>query len=120
MAIQSNISTGVTDLAAANTDTVLLAEAVGTRFAITAFSIFNTTASTQLTIDIYESTDGTSAAGKKVASYTLDGNTSVDIAELIGQGLIAGNNIVGRVTTGGATLGELNSKLTYTRYTAGS
>lgn len=120
MAIKSGISPDVIDLAAAASDTTLLAEALNTRFAVTSLSIFNTTASTQLAVDFYESPDGTSAAGKKFASYILEGNTSIDVVEVIGQGFAQGQNLIGRQTTGGATAGQLNAKITYTSYTAGS
>jgi hypothetical protein len=116
MAIRSNISPAPIALAAASTDTTLLAAVVGSRFAITGMSIFNTTASTSLTVDFYDSSNTTSASGTKIASYTLDGNSSIDVVELIGQGVLATRNIIGRVTTGGATLGDLNCKMTYTQY----
>jgi hypothetical protein len=121
MAIKSNVSSAPIDLAAVSTDTTLVAAVLApARLAITGLSIFNTTASTQLAVDIFESPDTTSAAGKKIASYTLDGNTSIDVVELIGQGLSSGRNIIGRQTTSGATSGQLNAKITVTQYTAGS
>lgn len=116
MAIKSNISPAPIALAAASTDTTLLAAVTGSRFGITGMSIFNTTASTVLTVDFYDSSNTTSASGTKIASYTIDGNSSIDVVELIGQGLLATRNIIGRVTTGGATLGQLNCKITYTQY----
>lgn len=121
MAIKSNVSVAPIDLAAASTDTTLVASVSGTaRQAVTAFSIFNTTASTALVVDIYESPNTTSASGKKIASYDIPGNSSIAVVEVIGQGLSAGQNIIGRVTTGGATLGQLNAKITTTQYNAGS
>lgn len=116
MAIRSFISPAPIALAAAATDTTLLAAVTGSRFGITGMSIFNTTASTVLAVDFYDSSNTTSASGTKIASYILDGNTSVDVVELIGQGVAATRNIIGRVTTGGATLGQLNCKISYTQY----
>lgn len=116
MAIRSNISPAPIALAAVSTDTTLLAAVTGSRFGITGMSIFNTTASTPLTVDIYDSSNTTSASGTKIASYTIDGNSSIDVVELIGQGVAATRNIIGRVTTSGATLGQLNCKLSYTSY----
>lgn len=121
MAILSNVSSAPIDLAAVSTDTTLVAEVgAGSRQAITGFSIFNTTASTVLSVDIYESPDGTSAAGKKIASYAIPGNTSQDVVELIGQGISTGQNIIGRQTTSGATSGQLNAKISTTQYNANS
>ncbi len=119
MAIQSNLSAAPTNLNA-STDTTLVAAVTGTsRQAITAFSLFNTAAAARV-IDLYESPDTTSASGKKIASYNIPANYSADVVEMIGQGLSAGQNIIGKQTTGGASAGDLNSKYSYTLYTAGS
>ena len=121
MAVFSNQSVAPIDLAASATDTVLIAAVATTsRLAINAFSLFNTTASTTITVDLYQSPDATSASGKKIATYTFDGSTSVQVIELIGQGLSAGQNIIGRVTTGAIVLGDVNCKRTTTLYTANS
>lgn len=119
MAIKSNVSTAPIDLAAATTDTTLVAEVASpSRNAITGFSLFNTAAGARA-VEIYESPDTTSAAGTLVASYTIDAGASVDVVELIGQGLSAGQNIIGLQTTGGASLADVNAKITLTQYTAG-
>jgi hypothetical protein len=88
------------------------------RQAVTGFSIFNTTASTSLTVSIYESPDTTSAAGKKIASYTLPGLSSIDVVVCIGQGYSTGQNLVAKAGSG--STGDLNAKVTWTAYTAGS
>jgi hypothetical protein len=116
MAIRSNISPAPIALAAVSTDTTLLAAVTGSRFGITGMSIFNTTASTDLTVDIYDSSNTTSASGTKIASYIVGGNSSIDVVELIGQGVAATRNIIGRQTTVGATSGQLNCKISYTQY----
>jgi hypothetical protein len=116
MAIRSNISPAPIALAAVSTDTTLLAAVTGSRFGITGMSIFNTTASTDLTVDIYDSSNTTSASGTKIASYIVGGNSSIDVVELIGQGVAATRNIIGRQTTSGATSGQLNCKISYTQY----
>jgi hypothetical protein len=119
MAIQSNLSQAPIGLNASTDTTLLASVASPSRQAVTAFSLFNTTANARA-IDIYESPDTTSAAGKKIASYTLAGNSSQDVTECIGQGYSAGQNIIAKQTTGGASANDLNAKLTTTLYTAGS
>lgn len=120
MAIQSNVSIAPIALAAVNTDTTLVA-AVTTpsRNAVTAFSLFNTQASARV-VDIYESPNTTSASGTKIATYTIDALSSVDVVEIIGQGLSTGQNIIGRQTTSASASGDVNCKRTLTQYTAGS
>ncbi len=119
MTIQSNVSSAPINLNA-STDTTLIASVVSpSRQAVTGFSVFNVAAASRI-IDIYESPDTTSAAGKKIASYNIPANGSADVVEMIGQGLSAGQNIIGKQTTGGASLGDLNAKITLTQYTAGS
>lgn len=120
MSIKSGVSSAPTDLAAASNDTTLFAELTSpSRAAITGMSLFNNAVASRI-VDIYESPDTTSAAGEKIASYNIDANASVDVVELIGQGVSSGQNIIGRQTTGGASAGDVNCKLTYTLYTAGS
>ncbi len=117
MAIQSNLSAAPINIA--TSDTVLLA-AVTTpdRQAVTGLSIFNTTASTSLTVSIYESPNTTSASGKQIASYTLPGLSSIDVVECIGQGYSTGQNLVAKAGSG--STGDLNAKVTRTAYTANS
>ena len=121
MAIQSNISSAPIPLVAtASGDTTLVASVTTpSRQAVTAFSVFNTTANARA-FDVYESPNTTSASGKKIASYIVPGNSSTDVVEMIGQGLSTGQNVIGVQTTGGAALGDLNAKITTTQYTAGS
>jgi len=121
MAIQSNLSVAPIDLVATATgDTTLIASVASpSRQAVTGFSLFNTQA-TARAVDIYESPNTTSASGKKIATYTIDALSSVDVVEIIGQGLSAGQNIIGRQTTSAAALGDVNCKRTTTSYTAGS
>lgn len=119
MAIQGNIGVAITGLAATNTDTAIIATGAN-RIAVTGFSIFNTTASTSVVVDIYESPNATSASGKKVASYNIPGNSSIDVVECIGQGYATTTQIVAKITTSAISLNDLNAKLSYTLYTAGS
>lgn len=115
MAIRSNISPAPVQLAAVSTDTTLLAAITDSRLAITGMSLFNNAAAPRV-VDIYDSSNTTSASGVKVASYSIDANTSVDVVELIGQGVAATRNIVGRQTTSGAALNDVNCKITYTNF----
>ena len=117
MAIQSNLSAAPINIA--TSDTVLLASVASpNRQAVTALSIFNKTASTSLTVTIYESPDTTSASGKEIASYTIPGTSSIDVVECIGQGYSAGQNLVAKAGSG--STGDTNAKITWTSYTAGS
>lgn len=117
MAIYSNKTEGVQDLAASSADKVLHNQA--NRTAITGFSIFNESGA-NAAVDIYESPDNTSASGTKRATYTIADDESVDIIEFIGQGMKADIRIIAVVTTGGLVAGDLNSKITYTEYTGSS
>lgn len=115
MAIRTNISPAPVQLAAASTDTTLLAAVASSRLAITGMSLFNNAAAARI-VDIYDSSNTTSASGIKIASYTIDLNSSVDVVELIGQGVAVTRNIIGRQTTGGAIANDVNCKITYSVY----
>lgn len=116
MAILGNLTSGAQDLNAVSVDTVL--HSISNRTAVVAFSIFNTQAS-ERTIDIYESPDDTSASGTRISTYTMQEGDSAIVIESIG-GFSAGSRIIGVQTTGGASSGDLNAKITYTEYTDGS
>lgn len=109
--IFTRVSGGVTDIAAADTT---ISNPTDNRIAITAFSIHNTTA-VSVTVDIYESPDLTSASGKRVAQYAVGANASVDVAEVIGQGYVVGENIIAV----GSAVGT-NARYTFTDYTNAS
>lgn len=120
MAIKSNIGQNSTAVAASSTDTVLLADlGVNNRSVVTGLSIFNTTGG-NIAIDLYESPDNTSASGMKIGTYTIATLASVQPVEIIGQGYASGRRLIGRVTTAAISSGDLNFKLTYTLYNAGS
>lgn len=113
MAIKGNIGQPALDLAVA--DTVVLD--FSDRVAVTALSLFNKSGASRV-VKVYESPDLTSAAGKQIAIYTMATMTSVDIAEAIGQGYAATQNIVTTVDTG--STGDVNVKLSYIQYTGNS
>jgi len=117
MSIKGNFPQDVIDLNAASTDTTLFDS--DNRAAITAMSIHNTSAGDRQ-VSIYISSDTTSAAGKRVALYTIASGESADINEMLGQGLSDSEQIIGVQNTGGATSGDLNCKLTFVRYTGDS
>lgn len=120
MAIRTGISAAVIELAAATTDTVILAgQAAGSRAAVSALSLFNTSGANR-DVEIYESPDNTSASGTLVATVSLAALESYQVAECIGQGFASGQRLIAVQTTGGAALGDVTAKLTYTVYTAGS
>lgn len=117
MAIRTGISPAPIALAAVSTDTTLLAAITGSRLQVTALSLYNNAASPR-TVGIYDSSNTTSASGTLIATYTIDAGASVDVVEMIGQGLAATRNLIGRQTTGGALLGDVNAKITYTNFSA--
>lgn len=115
MTITSNVGLGVTAILA--TDTSLVVPASPTqRLVISAFSIHNDgTAGATRTVELYLSPDTTSAAGDRVAYYAVGDDASVDVIELIGQGLEVGENIIGVASGTG-----LNAHITVTNYDGGS
>ena len=119
MAVQSGLSSAPIGLNASTDTTLASGGTTPTRALLTGFSLFNTSAGTRA-IDLYESPDTTSAAGKKIATYTIGTLMSQDVVELIGAGLSSGQNIIGKQTTGGASANDINAKVTYTQYTVGS
>ncbi len=88
--IFTRVSGGVIDVDPGDTT---ISNPLVNRIAITAFSVHNTTAGS-ITIDVYESPDTTSAAGKRIAQYAVGANASVDVVEVIGQGYTVGQNII--------------------------
>jgi len=91
-------------------DTTVLNPLVN-RVAVTSFSIHNTTAGA-VVVDVYESPDSTSAAGERIAQYSVGANSSIDVIECIGQGYIVGQNLIAV----GAGVGT-NARLSQTDYT---
>lgn len=119
MAVRTGVSTGVTPLAAATTDTVIMAnQGSGNRSSVTAATLYNTTGG-NLDVSIYESANDTSASGELLDTLTVPANDSLNIAAIIGQGFASGQRIIA-VAGAGAVLGDINAKLTLTQYTAGS
>lgn len=112
MAIRGNIGLATVDILASDT-TIVLPAAPAERIAISAFSIHNTGASS-VTLNFFLSPNTTSAAGKRVAQYTLSGNSSADVVELLGQGLAVGRNVI---AVGSGT--GCNATVSYTEYTSG-
>lgn len=121
MAVKVNISSGVQQLAASTADKSVHSQAV--RTAITAFSIYNTLA-INVNFTVYESPDGTSAAGEPVANITLGPvgaeDDSVDVPEVIGQGYAATIQLIVVINTAAVSLGELLAKVTYSQFTGDS
>lgn len=113
MSIKGNIGQPALDLATA--DTVVLD--FTDRVSVTALSLFNKSGASRV-VKFFESPNLTSASGKQVAVYTLATMASVDVAEIIGQGYAAAQNIVTTVDTG--STGDVNAKLTYIQYTGSS
>lgn len=65
-------------------------------------------------VDIYESTDNTSASGKVVAQYNLGANASVSVGECL-QGYKDNENLVAVAAAAG-----VNAKITFSGYDGGS
>jgi hypothetical protein len=118
MAIRGNLSTGVQPLGATDADVVVHVDMVN-RTAITAFVIHNNDGN-NLTVEIYESTNDTSASGERVAEYALASDESVDIIECLGQGYPAGIRVICKITTAAVSAGDMNARVTYTEYSGGS
>ena len=115
MPIYSNKGLGVTAIAATDTSLVVPADPVD-RLAISAFSIHNDgSAGGTVTVELFLSSDTTSAAGDRVAFYSVPDDGSVDVLELIGQGLAQGENIIGKASGTG-----LNAHITTINYDGGS
>ena len=124
MAIKGNVSAGVLNLGITDADvSVLNSGASPSRVAVTAFSLFNTSA-IAVTVNVYESPDATSAAGKLVATYVLaatgTAGCSADVVECIGQGYASVTQLVCKIPTLAVAAGDVNAKVTATQYTAGS
>ena len=115
MSIFGNIRLGVTAIAAADTSLIIPADPVE-RLVISAFSIHSDgSAGATRTVELFLSADTTSAAGDRVAYYSVPNNGSVEVIELIGQGLEVGENIIGKASGTG-----LNAHITVTNYDGGS
>ena len=113
MAVKGRVGLPIIDVLAADT-TVLQPASPNTRVAVSAFSLYNDTAG-NVTVDIYESPDLTSASGEKVAQYVVAANSSEDVIECIGQGYAINQNLI--------AVGDLvgvNAKVTVTEYTGSS
>jgi hypothetical protein len=112
MSIKGNVGNSVTTIGAG--DQVVYEQPVTVeRYAITAFNIFNNSASA-VTVNLFSSPDLTSASGEKVAQYSIPANSDIDINALIGQGYM-GFNIIATASTGGV----LNASITLTAYDGG-
>jgi hypothetical protein len=112
MSIRGNIGIGSVSIAAADT-TIYDPPSTVERYAISAFSVHNTTAAA-VTVSVYNSPDLTSAAGVRNAFYSIPANQSVDIVELIGQGFLSSRNII---AVGGAV--GLRATMSVTTYDGG-
>ena len=117
MAIKSGKNDGVVTLNGSGGDRTLHNKTNRTQ--VTAFNLKNN-ASVEVAIEIYISTDGTSASGQKVADITLEAGGSGDVLEMIGEGLEANYYVVSKITTLAISAGEVLSNLTYTLYTESS
>ena len=111
MAIFGNIDLGVTDLLTTDTAVIDIASIPDTqRYAITGLSIHNTGLAS-ISVEIFDSPDLTSAAGKRIAKYDVAADSSESVVELIGQG--GKQNIIAVASALG-----LNTKTSITKYNA--
>ena len=114
MAIRSNV--GLEVITVSTSDTVLLEPADPVeRVSVTAFSLHNTSTTTNITVTIWESPDATSASGERVAIYRIAPGGSVSVIEVIGQGYEQGRNLVAQASAAG-----VNRVATVTQYDGGS
>lgn len=112
MTIKGNVGIGSISVLAADT-TIYDPPASVERYAVSAFSVHNTTGAA-VTVSIYNSPDLTSASGVRNAQYAVPANQSVDIVELIGQGFSSSRNIIAV----GSAIG-LRATMSVTTYDAG-
>jgi len=111
MAIKSNVGSGVINIL--TTDTVIRQQQASIdRYHVSSLNIFNDTAAS-ITVDIYVSSDLTSASGDKVSEETIGINSESDINAVIGQGYSSLNIIAVASAVG------LNASITSTEYSAG-
>lgn len=92
MSIRGNVPIGTVAVLAADT-TIYDPPSTVERYAISAFSLHNTTGA-PVTVTIYNSPNLTSASGVRNAQYAVPANQSVDVIELIGQGFATTRNII--------------------------
>ena len=117
MAILSNVGAPPIDLAAFSLDTTILD--IAARIAVTAMSIHNTAGANRI-VEIYVSPDTTSASGKRIALYDIVADASIDVGELIGQGIVETDAVIAVQQTAAAVAGDLNCTVTHILYTEGS
>ena len=113
MAIKGRVGLGVTDIIAGDTSVLIPADP-NSRVAVVAFSLYNTTGA-NVTVDLFESPDTTSAAGKQIATYDIAADSSELVVECIGQGYELNENIIAV----GSAVG-VNARITQTEYTGSS
>lgn len=115
MSITTGVGLGVTAILATDTSLIVPASPVE-RLIIDTFSIHNDgSAAATRTVELYLSSDTTSASGDRVAYLSIPNNVGVDVVELIGQGLAVGENIIGVASGTG-----LNAHITVTNFDNGS
>lgn len=114
MAIRSNIGLEVISVGTGDTTLLEPADPVE-RVSVTAFSLHNTSATTNITVTIWESPDATSASGVEVAICQIAPGGSVSVIEVIGQGYEQGRNLVAQASAAG-----VNRVATVTQYDGGS
>lgn len=115
MAIKGNVGLGVVDIGVTDT-TLLNPSAPVERVSVGAFSVHNDgSAGGNVTVEIFISPNATSASGKRVAYYVIRDNESVDINELIGEGLADTQFLIAKADVTGA-----NAHVTVTEYDSGS
>jgi hypothetical protein len=118
MGIKSGLSVGPIEVAASSTDTPIHAPGAF-RTAVTA-SVITNNAAINVTVQIYESPNATSASGELLETITLAPSEEQDVISIVGQGFQASQQIIARVTTAAVILGDVISKLSYTMYTGDS
>ena len=107
MGIKANVGLGPIEVLAGDTTLIDPTGESGTaeRVSVNCLSVHNDgSAGGPVTISIYISPDTTSAAGERVARYVIGDGASIDIVELIGQGLedlyiIGVGNMLGLIAT---------------------
>ena len=97
------------------TDTTLVTAAADTRRVITFASLHEQTGAAE-TVELFVSTDSSSAAGERLDKLVFAANETIQPASLFGLSIPAGSYIIGKGTTG--SLVECN--ITTTLYTGAS
>ena len=100
------------ELGATAADVALLAAGTGERRQIVNLTLSENNGSATTVIDLYDSSDATSANGKIVETVTLSANET-KTSKMVGHSLGSGRQLVAVVTTGSITAGWVVAKTTF-------